>query len=316
MRMRGHQVQPAPVVLVQALLAPALSAVALSAVALPAVGLSAVALSAVGLSAVALSAVALPAVALSAVALSAVALSAVALSAVAQEDAGDRWARRNDRGNRYEGRREIPVSRPDFELISFLGHQEDYEVDVELRVGFFVPEAGGATIYAQELRDEKQYWMESKPGDWQVGGWNEFGPWPTREVLDEEQIAAWDFGLYVEVEAAAGSQDAIHLAPAVLYHSEVPDRLEVYTLCLRPNWDLKRLEVSVSPADGGGGEVILRDRVLHQMPVGEPIQLDLDAAGLPDATWLRLEAVGGIRGRIDEAVFEMFFFHKADTAGI
>lgn len=230
------------------------------------------------------------------------------LPAPAQEDPGKRWEQRNDRRNRYEGRREIPVSRPGFELASFLGHLEVYEEPVDLKVLFYLPGQETATVYAQELQDEKHYWMKSKPDDWKAGAWNEFGPWPTFEVLDREQIAAWNLGVYVDLSCCA---DELRLAPAVLYHSAPPKRIETYTLFLRPNWTLKRLEYTVTRAGDDGGEALLEDQVLREMRVAEPIQLDFDAAGLPDETWLRIEVVGSVKGQTEKAVFEALFFHKA-----
>ncbi len=239
-------------------------------------------------------------------------------SAAAQEDAGRKWELRNDRGNRYEGRREIPVARPDFELLSFLGHQEDYDRGVDLQVLFFlpVPPKGdkwdkdvSATVISQELRDEKQYWMRSKPESWQGGEWNQFGPWPTNEVLDREEIVAWDLGVYVELD----SGEDLRLAPAVLYHDERPTSIEVHTLQLRPNQDLKRLEVTVTRAGDQAGEVLLEDQLIDEMQVGEPILLDLEASRLPEG-WLRVEVVGSVRGRIDKAFFELLFFHRSEVS--
>ena len=95
----------------------------------------------------------------------------------------ERWRSRNDRGNRYEGRIEIPVSGSALELLSIVGQMEPFRDSVELSVRFFVPTdeqiacglaspaTKGVQVEARELREDKLYYMESKPGktNWKPG---------------------------------------------------------------------------------------------------------------------------------------------------
>ena len=226
--------------------------------------------------------------------------------AVAREGPGARWQERNDRGNRWEGRPELPVSRPDLELLSFVGYRQDIESGVELTVLFYLSENSVATVFGQHLRESGRYYMKSKPADWRGGAWNRFGPWPTAEVLDDEEIAGWDLGVHVEIE----SPDEIVLAPALLYHSEPPSGVEQYTLHLRPNQPLIRLDYRVVRAEDGDGEPLLERRLPRPMRVGEPIRLELETAELAEG-WLLVEVAGKVKNRTEKARFEMRFFHRA-----
>ena len=230
--------------------------------------------------------------------------------AAADEDLGKRWEERHEFDNRYEGRPEVPVSKPDLELLSFVGYFQDLDRDVELQVLFYQSRATAtATVFAQHLEDRKRYWMKSKPGSWEVDRWNRFGPWPTRDVIDDDGIDGWDLGVYVDL----GSQDEILIAPAFVYHSEPPSDVDAYTLQLRPNQSLTRLETTVTRAAEEAPEALLEQRQLRPVRAGEVIELDLQAAELPE-TWLRVEVVGKIKNRTDKARFEMRFFHRAKVA--
>ena len=70
-----------------------------------------------------------------------VALFIVALPALAQPELSDRWKRQHDRGNRYEGLVDVPVSLTEIELVSFLGFREEAYEDEDAWVRFFLPDA-------------------------------------------------------------------------------------------------------------------------------------------------------------------------------
>ena len=117
-------------------------------------------------------------------------LLASAILVFAQAD--DKWKKQNDRGNRYEGRIGVPVGNPPLELLSFVGSSPSLPVgappDVVLKIRFFLPDSSFAFISVRELEEEKQYWMEAKQTSWQRQTWNEFTPWPIKDVLLREEI--------------------------------------------------------------------------------------------------------------------------------
>ena len=93
------------------------------------------------------------------------------ITAVEGQEADARWQQRNDHGNRYEGRVEIPVGNPQLEVLSFLGHKESYSGSADLYVRFFLPTRTEVSIRARELEERVNYWMEAKPQDWEPGQW-------------------------------------------------------------------------------------------------------------------------------------------------
>lgn len=151
-----------------------------------------------------------------------------------------RWKKLNDRGNRYEGVVEIPVANPDLELVSFIaGQVTPFSEDGTLKVRFFVPDSRTVRIHGRELRDRKHYWMEAKPRTWTAGTWEEFAPWPVKDVLGPEGITADNLGLMIRL----GEEQENYLIPALLYHDHVAPPMTVsnYTLYLRSDQTLKEV---------------------------------------------------------------------------
>lgn len=212
-------------------------------------------------------------------------LLVVAGIAVGQEPS-KRWKSRNDRGNRYEGRIEIPVASPTIEILSFLAFRESYSKGDDLTVRFFVPEAGDLVLQARELEERVQYWMEAKGQDWTTSEWNEFGPWPTK-ILAREQIPAGNLGLLIHLH---GDEETT-LLPAIVYHSAPPRTVESYTLHFRLSSDLSEMTYRLY----AGGDELTRDKLVD-LDAAEPLTIRLKTAGLPEGQ-LRLELEGKFRGR-------------------
>ncbi len=224
----------------------------------------------------------------------------------------DKWRRQNDRGNRYEGRIDIPAaSPPPLELFSFAGFHEAFAGDVTLTVRFFLPSISPVFIHGRELREQKQYRMESKPADWQAGAWNDFGPWPTGKVLSREGIPWSNLGVVIRfhTETTNGGQ----LAPAFIYHSKPPESVAMYTLYLRPNWTLKMVTYSLYRIINDQ-EVHVKTWSLHgAKTAGEPFPLKLDVSGLLEGPML-LVVTGAYKNRIGGPIEEYRFYHKPQIA--
>lgn len=223
----------------------------------------------------------------------------------------DKWRRQNDRGNRYEGRIEIPVGRPDLELLSFAGFREAFTGDVTLTVRFFLPSTSPVFIHGRELQEQKQYWMESKPADWQAGAWNDFGPWPTGVVLSREGISSWNLGVVIRLRTE--TMNGGELAPAFIYHSTSPESVATYTLYLRPNWTLKKVTYSLYRIINDQEVKVKTSSLYGDKIAGEPFPIKLDVRDLP-AGPMRLVVQGAYKNRIGGPIREYGFYHKPQIA--
>lgn len=245
--------------------------------------------------------------------LSSLVIAIVVITVLAADDIlarTDKWRMQNDRGNRYEGRIEIPVGRPDVELLSFVGFLEPFNADVILRVRFFLPTTSEVFIRGRELREQKQYWMGSKPAKWQAGAWNEFGPWPTSEVLSREGIPAWNLGVLIRLreDTANGGE----LAPAFVYHSPsgtVPPSVSKYTVYLRPNATLKKVSYSLYRVVNNQRVEVKALSFVGEKIAGEPFPIEFEVRGLPEGP-MRLHIQGAFKNRTGGPIREYGFYHK------
>lgn len=226
------------------------------------------------------------------------------------DEPSERWKRRNDLGNRYEGRVEVLVGRTQLDVVSFSGWRESYEPDesVELEVGFFLPVSGEVTIQARELVDQTQYFMEAKPQEWEVDAWNTFGPWATGDVLSREQIAPSNVGIVISASDGA-SGDRI-LMPAFVYHSQLPEVVVAYTLRLRPDSDLRQVRYRLLTGD----EEAAAGKLVDALEAGKPFPIKLEVVGLPEGR-LRLELEGKFKNRPAGPKASFEFHHRLLPGG-
>lgn len=218
----------------------------------------------------------------------------------------DQWRRNNDRGNRYEGRIEIPVGAPDMELLSFVGCRDPYMGDATLKIRFFLPSIAPVFIHGRELREQKQYWMESKPTNWQPQKWNEFGPWPTRDVLTREGIPWSNLGVVIRLHSATTNSG--ELQPAFVYHRKLPPYVEKYTLYLRPNTTLKKVTSSLYTKTDNFKLPWKASSLLGEKIAGEPFLIELDVRDLAEGP-VRLEIRGAYKDRIGGPLRNYTFYH-------
>lgn len=222
--------------------------------------------------------------------LACLALTGVSLtlsSAVIAQEPSQRWKTRNDRGNRWEGRVEIPVGRPAIELLSFVGFREPYAGGEDLEVRFFLPQAADVVIRAREIEERVQYLMVVKDREWAAGEWNVFGSWPTGEVLAREGVPTGNLGVVVRL----GAGEAATWVPALIYHSSPPETLSSYLLHFRPGSDLSEIVYRIYD-----GEEELSQARLVDLRAFVPFAIELETAGLPAGS-LRLELRGELRGK-------------------
>lgn len=217
----------------------------------------------------------------------------------------DEWRRRNDRGNRYEGRIEIPVGRPDLELLSFVGFQEAFDHDVTLKVRFFLPSHSEVFIQGRELQEQKQYWMESKPSAWKARAWNEFGPWPTREVLGRDGTPWWNLGVVIRLRKQ--TTNGGELVPAFVYHSTLPRSVTEYIVYLRPNSTLKKVTWSLYRI--ANNQKVEMKTLWGEKIAGEPFSVTFKVRGVPEGPMV-LHIQGKFKNRMGGPIREYKFYHK------
>ena len=216
------------------------------------------------------------------------------------------WRKQHDRGNRYEGRIDIPVGKPDLELLSFTAWREPFTTDVTLKVRFCLPSAAPVFIQGRELQEQKQYWMEAKPTTWTAGAWNEFGPWPTRDVLGKEGIPARNVGVVIKLDN--DTLENASLLPAFVYHTALPASVTAYLLHLRPNATLKQVTTSLYKIVEDQEVEVRVVSVTGERTAGEPFALTLDVHDLP-AGLLRLVIQGAYKHRQGGPLREYRFYH-------
>ena len=160
------------------------------------------------------------------------------------------------RGDRYEGVKPKPVSGYDIELISVLAdYQEPHEAEgfpkrVTLR--FYL--AGDEVVHltVRELDYRAYYWLDRvKPAEpWEQGFQNVF-VWPTDPVLSQlrPKLDLYEIGALVRLNSATSSTIE-NVAPAVLYHTELPDQIEGYRFTMKTGEDA-RLMATIIQQDTG-----------------------------------------------------------------
>lgn len=222
-----------------------------------------------------------------------------------------KWKKQNNRGNRYEGRIDIPIGKPDLELLSFVGCREAFTGDVNLKVRFYLPTSASVFIQGRELSEQKHYWMESKPpekaAEWKAGAWNEFGPWATREVLVREEIPSSNLGVLVRLQRETTNGGEV--APAFVYHSTLPASVNSYILYLRPDLTLKKVQYSLYRLVGNQEAKVKTSTLVGDKSAGEPFPIELDMGGISEGPMLLL-VEGKYRNRTGGPTREYKFYHK------
>lgn len=219
----------------------------------------------------------------------------------------DRWRQRNDRGNRHEGLIDKPVGGADLLPLSFVGWQEAFASEVDWRVCYFLPEARPLRVFARELTDRHHYWMESKRVEGTGGSWQEWGPWPTGEVILKERIPAINLGILVQPERRRSEE--LVLVPAFVYHSAPPDAADHYLLVLAPGRRLRRVSFELRRLDDPRAEPVFARTLPGAKEPGLPISMRLPVRDL-EAGWMKVLVSGDVPNRRDPVALELRFFHQ------
>ncbi len=179
-----------------------------------------------------------------------------------------------ERGNRMEGIKPIDVSVYDLELLSFVSYIEPTELnlDVDLRIRFFADEDTNIFISAKELMPQKSYLMHPNKTEW-LKGWQEFGPWPTSEVLKPLKITIDELGIVARLRKDwPGSGTVI---PLYIYHSKLISKIEGYTIHLKSKENLDKVQYTLYRL---GSTIPIKENTVFSKFYGGvafPIKLDL-----------------------------------------
>lgn len=184
------------------------------------------------------------------------------------------WADLKDFGNRLEGTLNRGFTEGDVELVSFTGSPITYSIasPATLDVWFF-GSAAGLTIRAKELSPRLFYAMESKPGKWTAGAWNNLGPWSTKDMLIPLGVQPNNLGVVVWLDKPRGE-----VAPAFAGappSSETPIR---YTVVLRATKPGPGLEFTLYKKDGKDTKLLEGKRGPFEKDVPQRIELAIDSA--------------------------------------
>lgn len=215
----------------------------------------------------------------------------------------DNWRRHNDRGNRYEGLIPVRTGKPDLDVLSFAGYSEPFEGDVVLKVKFFYPGQGRLSLIAREIDDQNQYWMEAKPWKLSPGDWNEFRPWPTRDVIRSEGIESGNLGVLIRL-------DGERFLPAFTYHTVAPDGGGRYVVHMVASQTLSRLTLTLAAAEGGSAKGQTKTWLMGRQSLDTPFPVRLDARGFTEG-FLRLSVeMKPADGRQKSPPLALVFYHK------
>ncbi len=197
------------------------------------------------------------------------------------------------RGQWHEGVRAKPVSGLDIELISVL---VDYQDNLEgqkfpnkVKLKFYLERDQKVSITVRELDYQAYYWLDQveKPEIWKQGFGNEF-VWPAKPILKalSPPIALYDLGALVRLEKPVSSTDE-QIAPGILYHTNLPDRIEGYVFTLKTGED-SRLNIKVIQKATGKE---IKSQRFRKKRAGRPFTIYWNAKDAPAGTY-KLEIKG------------------------
>lgn len=152
-------------------------------------------------------------------------LFALAIFALAHVDGHQRLILRyQNRGDRYEGIKGLPVSDKVDLISAVVEHSDDLPyVPPQFKLRFYLKEPTSAFITVRESDNKHNYWLDRvKPNEpWRIGYGNEF-QWTTESVIKPiGQIHLGSLGAVVQLDHDEPRID-IKVAPAVLYQAVMP----------------------------------------------------------------------------------------------
>lgn len=230
-------------------------------------------------------------------------------SVVSSADEGYTYA---ERSNRWEGLDRIPTGGKGIVLQSFLGHRQSMALskDLEMKVRFYLPEAGDAYLRAVESRRSgaSHYQMRPFNTTWQ-SGWNEFAPWQAADVLLPLSINPERINVLVRVKSdRAGSG---RISPAILYSNAMPATIDAYVAVILPTVTLSKVTYFLGAVDSG--ETVQAGK-MKDIGANVPFTINLDLSGRAAGEY-RLLITAAELGRTKGPSRQYFFYHAPNPSG-
>ncbi len=199
------------------------------------------------------------------------------------------WADTNldyqNRGDRFEGVKPKPVSGYDIEVISVLADYQEpaNQLPDQLRVGFYLQSQTPVQLTVREQDYRLYYWLDrvTPAKGWQAKSVNEY-TWPTAAVLRQldQKLNPYELGVLIRLgrDTPAENED---IAPAILYHAQLPDKIGGYLFTMKTNGDA-RLSCKVLR---GKESAELMTQTFRRIPGGRPFTVRWDAKGAQEGQY-------------------------------
>jgi hypothetical protein len=165
------------------------------------------------------------------------------------------YAQLRDFKNRIEGT-EIPHGDADMQLLGVVRSAIVFAPASTLHAVFFLPTASQAnslidtakvTIEAREIVPTRNYFMRSKAAQWQLGVWNDFGNWPTSDVIDPQGIQPTNFAVSASYSLGDGSR--VYL-PVEIIAGRQPSPTSTYTIQFSTAYEIHSLDITLTSPTG------------------------------------------------------------------
>jgi hypothetical protein len=215
------------------------------------------------------------------------------------------------RGDRHEGVKPKPVSGYDIELISVLAdYQESHQAEIfpkRVTLRFYLPGEDTVHLTVRELDYRAYYWLDKvQPAEpWKPGFQNTF-TWPTDPVLSQlsPKLDLYEIGVLVRLNNATSSTRET-VAPAVLYHTKLPEKIKGYRFTMKTGEDA-RLKAIFTQQDTGQEMDVQRFR---RKRAGRPFTIQWDAKTAPQGAYL-LKVTGFSLSTNQSINKEINFYHQ------
>jgi hypothetical protein len=220
--------------------------------------------------------------------------------------------------NRTEGTW-APHGNADMEVLGVLRSPIKFISKSSLNVHFFLPAlASGATsstqqsvsIQAREIIPIHNYYMQSKPGTWSFGAWNDFSPWPTGDVIDSLGIDASNLAVSASLRLDTG---ALVYLPVEVLTARGASSLSTYTLQVTSSWNLHSVETTLT-TPAGNRELLPLSQcsagptcILHDADT--PFSCTLDLTGRPEGIY-RIHIRGDVPNNSFHPELSIQIYHR------
>jgi hypothetical protein len=216
------------------------------------------------------------------------------------------------RGDRYEGVKPKPVSGYDIELLSVLADYQETIVERQfpktVKLRFYLDKEQPVFMTVRELDYRTYYWLDKvQPRKSWVKGWgNEFA-WPADPVLKQliPPVRLYDLGALSRLGTETASSIE-RVAPAILYASDPPSRVDGYLFTLKTGEDA-RLMGSVIREDNNA--VVYPIPPYRQIRAGRPFTIPWKAKGAASGAY-RVEISGFSLSTNQSISTEIRFYHQ------